>query len=65
MPCIPMSHSIQLFSDFLMFRGFNNVFILKLSHWLSFALNKISLEKWVTWGWYSDKTVRGIELPGL
>lgn len=31
-----------------MFRGFNNVFILKLSHWLLCALNKISVEKWVT-----------------
>lgn len=46
-PCIPMSHGIQLFPKFLMFRGFNNAFILKLSHWLSFALNKISIEKWV------------------
>lgn len=65
MPCKPMSHSILQFSEFLIFRGFNNVFIFKLSRWLSLALNKISLEKWVTWRWYSDKTVRGIESPGL
>lgn len=55
MACIPVSHSVQLFSKFLILRGFNNVFILKLSHCLFFALNKISVEKRVTWQWSSDK----------
>lgn len=64
MPCIPMTHSIQLFPKFLIFRGFNNVFVLKLSHWLTFALNKTSVEKWVTWRWSPDKRVIDIESPG-
>lgn len=48
MLCIPTPHSIQLLSKFIMFRDVNDAFILKLSHWLSFALNKRSVEKWVT-----------------
>lgn len=66
MPCIPMPHSIQLFSKFIIFRDVNDVFILKLSYWLSFALNGSSVEQWVTWGWSSDKRgVTGTESSGI
>lgn len=54
-PCTPMSHSIQLFSKIIIFREISDMFILKLSHWLSFVINENSVEKWVARRWSSDK----------